>query len=196
MKKLTVLLFVLGLAFASFKTIEAVTYKAVIAESELTWEGSRPGKTHNGTVGIKDGNFIFEDGKLTGGAFTLDMTKITVLDIKPGKNNQKLVDHLNTTDFFDVKNYPTGNFKISGSEAKDGKTLVSGKLTIKGITKDVSFLATLTNSGDTVILKSDKFNIDRTNWDIRFRSGKFFDNLKNKLIYDDIPVTVKVTAKK
>ena len=85
---------------------------------------------------------------------------------------------------------------ITSSEAKDGKTLVNGKLTIKGITKDVSFLATISNNGDTVILKSDKFNIDRTDWDIRFRSGKFFDNLKNKLIYDDIPITVMVTAKK
>ena len=44
MKKLTVVLFVLGLAFASFKTIETVTYKAVVAESEVTWAGSRPGK--------------------------------------------------------------------------------------------------------------------------------------------------------
>ena len=85
---------------------------------------------------------------------------------------------------------------ITSSEAKDGKTLVNGILTIKGITKDISFLATISKNGDTVVLQSDKFNIDRTLWDIRFRSGKFFDNLKNKLIYDDLPITVKVTAKK
>jgi len=196
MKKLVTLIVVLGLSLASFTTFETETYKAVIGESELAWEGSRPGKTHNGTVGIKDGNFIFEDGKLTGGTFTLDMTKIVVLDIKPGKSNEKLVNHLNTSDFFDVKNHPTGSFKITGSEAQNSKTKVNGKLTIKGITKDVSFMATLTKSGDKVVLKSDKFNIDRTEWDIRFRSGKFFDNLKNKLIYDDIPITIKVTAKK
>ena len=196
MKKLPIVLFVLTISLISFKAIESVTYKAVIAESELTWEGSRPGKTHNGTLGIKEGSLVFEDGKLASGDFTLNMTNITVLDIKPGKNNQKLVDHLNTPDFFDSKNYPTGKFMISGSQEKNGKTLVKGKLTIKGITKDVSFLATISNNGDTVILKSDKFNIDRTDWDIRFRSGKFFDNLKNKLIYDDLPITVNVTAKK
>ena len=196
MKKITVVLFVLGLAFASFKTIETITYKAVVAESEVTWAGSRPGKTHNGTLSISDGNFVFEDGKLASGDFTLNMTTITVLDISPGKNNKKLVDHLNTPDFFDVKNHPTGKFMITSSEAKDDKTLVNGKLTIKGITKDVSFLATISKNADTVILQSDKFNIDRTLWDIRFRSGKFFDNLKNKLIYDDLPITVKVTAKK
>ena len=196
MNKITVLLFVLGLSLISFKAIEPVTYKAVIAESELTWAGSRPGKTHNGTLGIKDGNLVFEDGKLTSGDFTLNMTSITVLDIKPGKNNKKLVDHLNTPDFFDVKNHPTGKFIITGSQVQDDKTLVNGKLTIKGITKEVSFLATITDNGDSVILISDKFNIDRTHWDIRFRSGKFFDNLKNKLIYDAIPITVKVTAKK
>jgi polyisoprenoid-binding protein YceI len=194
MKKLTVVLFVLGLI--SFKAIETVTYKAVTAESELTWAGSRPGKTHNGTLGIKEGSLIFEDGKLTSGDFTLNMTTIAVLDIKPGKNNKKLVDHLNTPDFFDVKNHPTGKFMITESHDQDGKTMVNGKLTLKGITKDVSFLATISNNGDTVILKSDTFNIDRTHWDIRFRSGKFFDNLKDKLIYDKIPITVKVTAKK
>jgi len=196
MKKLTVVLFVLGLSLVSFKAIESVTYKAVIAESELTWAGSRPGKTHNGTLGIKEGSLVFEEGKLTSGNFTLNMTTITVLDIEPGKNNQKLVDHLNTPDFFDSKNHPTGKFIISGSQEQDGKTLVKGKLTIKGITKDVSFLAKISNNGDTVVLKSDKFNIDRTDWDIRFRSGKFFDNLKNKLIYDEIPITVMVTAKR
>ena len=196
MKKITIALFVLGLAFASFKTIETVTYKAVVAESEVTWAGSRPGKTHNGTLEIKEGNLVFEEGKLTNGDFTLDMTTIKVLDIEPGGMNDKLVNHFKSADFFDVENHATGTYKIMGSEAKDNKTLVHGNLTIKGITNHVSFLADVSITDEGVLLKSDEFKIDRTKWDIKFRSGKFFDNLKNKLIYDDIPITVKVTAKK
>ena len=196
MKKLTVLLVVLGLAFVSFKAIETVTYKAVVADSEITWAGSRPGKTHNGTLSISDGNFVFEDGKLASGDFTLNMNTIKVLDIKPGSMNTKLVNHFNSADFFDVTNHPKGKFQITGSEAKDGKTLVKGKLTLKGITNDVSFLADVSMTDDTVVLKSGEFKIDRTKWDIKFRSGSYFDGLKNKLIYDDITITVNVTAKK
>ncbi len=196
MKKILVLLCVIGLAFASFKTIEAVTYKAVVAESEITWAGSRPGKTHNGTLSISDGNFVFENGKLTTGNFTLNMKTIKVLDIKSGKNNTKLVTHFNSADFFDVTNHPTAKFQITGSESKDNKTLVQGKLTLKGITKEVSFLADVTDNGSSATIKSSEFKIDRTKWDIKFRSGSFFDGLKNKLIYDDITLTVNVKGKK
>jgi len=196
MKKTIITIFVLGLILTSFKSIESITYKADVSKSEITWAGSRPGKTHNGTLLIKEGNLVFEDGKLTGGDFILDMKTIKVLDINPGKMNKKLVTHFNSSDFFDVENHSTGKFKITSSETKDTKTLVKGKLTIKGITNDVSFLADVLTDGDTTILKSDEFKIDRTKWDIKFRSGSFFDNLKNKLIYDDITLTVKVTAKK
>jgi polyisoprenoid-binding protein YceI len=196
MKKSTILLVVIGLTFASFKAVETITYKAVVAESEITWSGSRPGKTHDGTLAISDGNFVFEDGKLASGSFTLNMTTIKVADIKPGKMNDKLVTHFNSADFFDVTNHPKGSFLITGSEVKDGKTIVTGKLTIKGITNDVSFSADVSTKDDTVVLKSDEFKIDRTKWDIKFRSGSYFDGLKNKLIYDDITITVKVTAKK
>ncbi len=196
MQKIVVVLFVLGFMFASFKTIETVTYKAVVAESEITWAGTRPGKTHDGTLSISDGSFVFEDGKLTAGDFTLNMKTIKVLDIKPGKNNTKLVTHFNSADFFDVTKHPTGKFQITGSTAKDNKTLVQGKLTLKGITKDVSFLADITNNGSSATIKSSEFKIDRTEWDIKFRSGSYFDDLKNKLIYDDITITVNVKGTK
>ena len=169
---------------------------AVVEDSTITWAASRPGKTHDGTLSISKGNFVFEDSKLIGGDFIIDMNTIKVLDIKPGKSNEKLVNHLRSADFFDVDNHATGSYKVTGSEAKDDKTLVKGKLTIKGITKDVSFLADVSIDGDTITVKSGEFKIDRTEWDIKFRSGKFFDNLKNKLIDDNIVVTVNVKAKK
>lgn len=187
-------LLVLGFVLVSFKTIESETYNAVVDDSTITWAASRPGKTHDGTLAISKGNFVFDEDKLVAGDFIIDMNTIKVLDIKPGKMNDKLVNHLRSSDFFDVENHTAGAFKITASEAKDGKTLVKGQLTLKGITNDVEFLADISNDGNAVTLKTGEFKIDRTKWDIKFRSGKFFDGLKNKLIYDDIVITVHVKA--
>ncbi len=196
MKKTVLALLVLGFVLISFKTIDSETYTAIVDESTITWAASRPGKTHDGTLAISNGNLIFEENKLIGGDFTIDMKTIKVLDIKPGKMNQKLVDHLNSSDFFDVENHATGNYRVTRSEAKDGKILVKGQLTLKGITNDVEFLADVSNTDDAVTLKTGEFKIDRTKWDIKFRLGKFFDDLKNRLIYDDITITVNVKATK
>ena len=197
MRKIILAIIVLSITLVSFNNFTIETYSADINESIVEWAASRTGKTHNGTVNIKDGMLTFEDGQLIGGDFTLNMTSIMVLDIpSSNKMNVKLVDHLNSSDFFSTENHPTGKFMIIGSESQNGKTLVKGNLTIKDITHDVSFLATIKNAGDAVEMTSDEFTIDRTKWDVKFRSGKFFDNLKDKLIYDDITISVKVKAKK
>ena len=112
-----------------------------------------------------------EDGQLIGGDFILNMKSIKVLDIPASsKMNTKLVDHLNNSDFFSTENHPTGKFIIIRSESQNGKALVKGNLTIKDITHDVSFLAKIKNAGDAVELTSDEFTIDRTKWDVKFRS--------------------------
>lgn len=197
MRKIILGVTVLAITLASFNNFTTETYSADINESIVKWAASRTGKTHNGTVNITDGMLTFENGQLIGGDFTLNMTSIKVLDIPASsKMNTKLVDHLNSSDFFSTKNHPTGKFVIIGSDPQNGKTIVKGKLTIKDITHDVSFLATIKNNGDGVEMISDEFTIDRTKWDVKFRSGKFFDNLKDKLIYDDITIFVKVNATK
>ncbi|NNC70160.1 MAG: YceI family protein [Flavobacteriaceae bacterium] len=196
MNRLILALVVLGLIHVSFKNATSETYTASVEESTITWAASRPGKTHEGTLSISEGNFVFDDDQLAGGEFVIDMNTIKVTDIEPGKMNDKLVNHLRSADFFDVENHTTGTYKILGSEVKDGKILVKGQLTLKGISNEVEFLADVSNDGNTVTLKANEFKIDRTKWDIKFRSGKFFDNLKNKLIYDDIVISVIVKATK
>jgi polyisoprenoid-binding protein YceI len=197
MRKIILAVTVLAITLVSFNNFTTETYNADINESIVEWAASRTGKTHNGSVNIKDGMLTFENGQLIGGDFTLNMTSIKVLDIPASsKMNTKLVDHLNSSDFFSIENHPTGKFMITGSESQNGKTLVKGNLTIKDISHDVSFLATIKNAGDAVEMTSDEFSIDRTKWDVKFRSGKFFDNLKDKLIYDDITISVKVKATK
>ena len=196
MKKIVLALFMVGLLLSSFSIEESETFNALVEESTITWAASRPGKTHDGTLALSKGNFVFEGEKLVGGEFLINMNSIKVTDIKPGKMNDKLVNHLRSADFFDVENHATGAFAISSTETKEGKTLVNGQLTLKGISNPVTFLADVSNDGTTVTLKTGEFKIDRTKWDIKYRSGKFFDDLKNKLIYDDIVITVDVKATK
>lgn len=197
MRKIILTITVLAVTLISFTSITNQTFKANINESIVEWAGSRTGKTHSGTVNIKDGFLNFENDELSSGEFTLNMKSIEVLDIPASsKMNTKLKDHLNSTDFFSTENYPTGKFIIKESEVQGGKTLVKGALTIKDITHDVFFHANIIKKGDIVELTSEEFTIDRTKWDVKYRSGKFFDNLKDKLIYDDITITVKVKAEK
>lgn len=197
MRKIIITVTILAITLISFKSITNETFKADIDESIIEWAASRTGKTHNGTVNIVNGYLNFENDQLSGGDFTLNMRSIKVLDIPAkSKMNTKLKDHLNSSDFFSTENHPTGKFIITGSEVQGGKTLVKGALTIKDITHGVSFLANIKNNEDTVVLTSEEFTIDRTKWDVKFRSGKFFDNLKDKLIYDDITISVKVKAVK
>lgn len=196
MKKLVFPVLLMAFALISFKSLESTTYKAVVADSKITWLGASPTKTHDGTLSISEGTLVFEDNKLVGGDFIIDMNSIKVLDVKFGPANKRLTKHLKSDDFFETKKYPTGKFQITNSEAKDGKTLVKGNLTIRGITKEVSFLADVSSDGNSASLKSESFKIDRTKWDIKYRSGSFFDNLKNKMIEDKITISATIKAKK
>ncbi|MGB5463043.1 MAG: YceI family protein, partial [Aureibaculum sp.] len=108
MRKIILAVTVLAITLVSFNSFTKETYNATINESIVEWAASRTGKTHNGTVNIKDGMLTFEDGQLIGGDFTLNMTSIKVLDIPASsKMNAKLVDHLNSSDFFSTENHTT-----------------------------------------------------------------------------------------
>jgi polyisoprenoid-binding protein YceI len=71
---------------------------------------------------------------------------------------------------------------------------VTGNLTIKGITHPVSFDANVSIAGDT-LTATGKLVIDRTKYGIKFRSGNFFTNLGDTLIYNDFDLNVNITAK-
>jgi polyisoprenoid-binding protein YceI len=166
------------------------------AASTLNWKGFKPTGTHNGTVAIKEGTFTVKEGKLMDGNFVFDMNGITVLDI-PAEDeyNGKLVGHLKSGDFFDVANNPTATFAITGVAEGEAMTL-KGDLTIKGITKSIEFPVTLKASESGVQLTSATFQIDRTEFDIKYKSNKFFENLKDKFINDEFEISFTVKATK
>ena len=164
------------------------------AESKVIWNGKKVTGEHMGTVAIKSGNLEIVNGNLTGGSFQIDMTTITSTDLE-GEYLQKLNGHLKSDDFFGVENFPTATFIITKVEANgaNGKYKVTGDITIKETTKSISFDTQLVTEGDKVIAVSD-ITIDRSEFDVRYGSGSFFDNLGDKTIYDDFTLQVKLVT--
>lgn len=173
-------------------------YKVNTKESSINWLGKKVTGQHNGTVDISGGELVIDNGKLTGGKFDIDFRTITVLDLKDEEMNKKLTGHLKSDDFFSAEKFPTGKFEITGvspaANTQDGSNYeIKGNLTIKGITKPVSFPAKLTVDNNKANAEA-KIELDRTEWDIKFRSGKFFENLGDNLIYDKFNLDVKLNA--
>ena len=172
----------------------AVRYSVEIDSSTVGWKGAKPSGTHNGTIKISEGFFALTEGKISGGNFIIDMKTIKNLDLEDPEWNGKLVGHLSSADFFDVDNNPYSDFAITGVEEIEGKTIVKGNLTIKNIKKNIEFPAIVSVNGDVINFKSEPFTVDRTEWDIKFKSGKFFEDLKDKVIYDEIEFIIDVNA--
>ena len=187
----TVVLF----AVFAFTTFKPDTYKADVKESKIGWLAKKVTGQHNGYVTLKDGSLQVEKGKIVGGEFTMDMTTISCEDLQ-GEGNAKLVGHLKSDDFFSVDKNPTAKFVIkkvnsTGKKGNDDTYNITGDLTIKGITNSVTFDAKTTGNGKKITAAA-KITFDRTLWKIEFRSGKIFENLGDKLIYDDVELTLNM----
>ena len=175
----------------------AERYVADATSSTITWKGFKPTESHNGTIKVSEGYVAFEEGNLAGGNFVIDMNTIANLDIESEEYKGKLEGHLKSADFFDVEKHPYSVFAITSVDANaDGKATIKGNLTVKGIKKNIEFPATVTVSGDEVSFVSEPFTIDRTEWDVKYNSGKFFEDLKDKLIKDEVEISFNLKAKK
>lgn len=172
-------------------------YMANPAESTIEWTGFKPTGKHNGTIKVESGIFTVNDGKIESGTFLIDMNSIVVLDIPADDEyNGKLVGHLKSDDFFDVEKYPSAAFEVTGFEEKEGKTWLSGNLTLKEKKNNVTFPVTVSFNNGQYSITSEVFTIDRSKWDVKYGSKSFFDNLGDKFINDDIELKISLSSKK
>ena len=172
-------------------------YMANPAESTIEWTGFKPTGKHNGTIKVESGIFTVNDGKIESGTFLIDMNSIVVLDIPADDEyNGKLLGHLKSDDFFDVEKYPSAAFEVTGFEEKEGKTWLSGNLTLKEKKNNVTFPVTVSSNNGQYSITSEVFTIDRSKWDVKYGSKSFFDNLGDKFINDDIELKISVSSKK
>lgn len=165
------------------------------AVSVLNWKGTKPTGAHNGTVALKTGGLLVENGELKGGEFVVDLTTITNLDMKGSDGAGKLEGHLKSPDFFDVAKYPTSKFVITKVEDKGGKIHVTGNLTLKDVTKSITIPATVSKEAGVTTFKSEKFMVNRADFNVKYGSKSFFDNLKDKFIDDNMELSFVVKTK-
>ena len=189
----TILLLVAVVGLSAFtNSKKPITYTVDAAKSSITWIGKKVTGSHNGTISLKSGSLDVDGKNVTGGTFVIDMTSIKDADGSP-----KLEGHLKADDFFGSTKFPTSTFVITKVTGKGAAVNVAGNLTIKGITKPLSFPATLAfNADGTVSALAGKITVDRTKYDIKYGSKSFFDSIGDKAIDDNFEIGVKLVAKK
>ena len=180
---------------------QATTYMVDTAVSTITWKGSKPAGTHEGTIQVQSGTMQVTDDNNITGSFVIDMNSITVTDLE-GDGKANLEAHLKGNaegkedHFFNVAKHPTASFEITGVTKEGNARMMQGNLTIKGVSKNIEFPVAYTVGGDTMTLGSKTFTIDRTQWGIEFMSKSVFDDLKDKFISDDMEITISIKATK
>lgn len=171
------------------------------AASRLDWTGRNIFKKHFGTITVSDGELMVNNGEVTAGHITLDMNTIRNIDLENRDENSLLIRHLKSEDFFDVERYPTARFDLDecgilvGSTPGSPNYFVKGRLTIKGITKEVSVPAIIVPGEEGSIRAQACFDIDRTEWNVSYGSGKLFEKLGMHLVNDTISLELNITAR-
>jgi polyisoprenoid-binding protein YceI len=206
MKKLLILSLALGLSYcekapdapkAEMKAptetvkVEGTSVSLDLKKSTVKWIGTKLKGKHNGTVKIAEGNILVKDNKVVGGKFSLDMATIENEDMKDeAKMKAKLEGHLKSEDFFNVEKFPKATFEITSvTESADGSASITGNLTLKDITKGVTFPAKITYSADKKpVSATANFNINRQLW------GITYPGQPDNLIKDEINLDLNLSA--
>ena len=152
--------------------------------SSVEWKGVMVGiYSHNGFVSIKEGNLVYQGNSITGGSITIDMETMTQSDSLYKTEENKLVAHLESPDFFDVANFPTATFEITSSDL--GTNKVYGNLTVKGIT-DSEVVENVIFDGETKSATG-TLKFDRQKYGVTYKGSK-----KDMLVGDEVEMTISL----
>ncbi len=164
------------------------------ASSTVNWTGKKVLGLHTGSINIANGFIEITDNTIVGGEIQIDMTSIVITDIEDKKMHDDFLAHLKNDDFFSVDKFKTAKLTITGSSKIEiNKFKIDGNLTIKDISHPISFISSIEIFTDTLHSLGEVV-IDRTLYNIRYGSGKFIDNLGDKLIYDDFVLQFKLVG--
>jgi K(+)-stimulated pyrophosphate-energized sodium pump len=168
------------------------TYEIGPEDAVFRWTGKKVTGQHYGTVDGR-GEATFDRGLLKHAIFQIDMTSIKVLDITDPESNADLTDHLKSADFFDVAKYRHARLTIDNAKEVGGSGIYAfeGMLYLKGKEGRVSGELKIKNNGGVHNLQGG-FSFDRSKFDVRFRSARFFDDLGDKMIYDEVPIAFEI----
>ncbi len=209
-----------GAAQEVVEVAEASSYSLDQANSQVIWNGRKPGGEHHGTIAVKDGQIQLKDNKVVGGTIQMDLTQINAQDVQ-GEDKQKLEGHLKSPDFFYVEQYPTAKFVITSVEEFSGEISadekpqdtennaeydryvlenpthkVTGNLTLRDTTLSITIPAKIEVKENEVTARS-RFVIDRSKWNVNFMDeSNVTAQAKDKFIYNKVNVGFDVVAKK
>ncbi len=175
-------------------------YTVDTTDSVVNWAGKKPlisGYTNSGTIKLTEGTITVADDTATG-SFTIDMETLLVglTATKPGQEGA-LEGHLKSERWFDVATFPTASFAITAVAPRDTETFrydVTGDLTMKGETNEITFPATIFATADGTLHVRSETEIDRTRWGLTANSGSFFDNLADNAVDDMVALNFVLVA--
>jgi len=179
---------------------KGASYNADLKQSMVTWTGTKPTGQHEGSMMLKSGAVTVDKDAVTGGKFDIDIASIKTMD-KDTNGSYKLMGHLQSPDFFDVAKFPTASFEITSVKAgvdttglimKDANYTIMGNLTLKGVTKGISFPAKVAIT-DASVTTDANFNIDRTNWGLSYGND---ESLKDHFIRPIVNIGLHIVANK
>ncbi|WP_164122372.1 MULTISPECIES: YceI family protein [Sphingobacterium] len=163
-----------------------------VGQSTVKWAGKKiVGGNTEGTISLQSGKMILEGERLTAGEFVLSTNTIA-----SSTASSRLISHLKNEDFFDVEKYPTAKFVITNVKSENGKSMITGNMTIKGITKAITFPATILTHKNRVEAKVSGVKVDRTQYGIQYNSGSIFTSLGDKAIEDHFVLDISIIAEK
>lgn len=172
------------------------TFQLHAASSVVNWTGKKILGLHTGTIQVQSGYLVFEGDTITKAAISINMLSIQITDMEDPAARQEFANHLQHADFFDVNNFPIANWELETARLLDhNKYLLKGRLTIKYHEHPVTFIATVERYSD-MLHAMGEMEVDRTLYNIRYGSGRFFDNLGNTLIHDKFVLQFKLIGNK
>lgn len=162
--------------------------------SELKWTGYHLAKSysHWGHINLKSGSVSTDGTKITGGEFVIDMNTISNKDLESKEDNAKLVGHLKSDDFFGIQKYPEAKLVIKKTEKKSGNIYkTTADLTIRGITKEITFDTQVNSISKSALDASAKFRVKRTDFEVMYGWS-----IENAMLDGEFDIEVKLVAKK
>ncbi len=174
------------------------------ADTKITWTGRKvilKNWIDSGTIALKEGTFEVKGDSVVLNKFVFDMTSIAAMKTGSGKGQDMLSKHLKSADFFDVEKFPTATFiakDVMPNGTSTTEYTVKGDMTIKGITKEISIPVTFDRTNPDMTVAKGSVDLDRTLWDIKYGSDKFFQGLGDNIIDDmfNISFEMKLSTNK
>jgi polyisoprenoid-binding protein YceI len=192
MKKNNLLLSLFAFLFilTSFTNLKDDVYTVDTERSTIDWSAKKVVGGHVGKVNISSGTLIQNEKGLKGGNFVMDLANLS-------SDSERLTTHLKSDDFFSVDKHPSSKFEITKvTSAGADRVNISGNLTIKGITHPLTFPASVKQQKGVIVAVANGVRVDRTKYDIKYRSKSFFGDIGDKAIDDEFELNINLTAKK